>query len=132
MNTQLKNISQRTQPGGLAHHGLTFVAALALGLLNSICPAASFVYESPTEFVSNGDFNGDGRLDAVVLDKATGNARVGFQDVTGAIIWAAPVASGVPQAGALAVGRFAQTNRDAIAVTSFQWNRIHILDVSNP
>src|SRR5436190_13377045 len=132
MNTRLKKIPQRMQQGRVAQRGVAFVAALAFGLLNSICPAASFVYETPTEFISNGDFNGDGRLDALVLDKATGNARVGFQDINGAITWAAPVASGVPQAGALAVGRFAQTNRDAIAVTSFQWNRIHILDVSNP
>jgi hypothetical protein len=132
MNTRLKNIPQWTQQGRVAQRGVAFVAALAFGLLNSICPAASFVYETPTEFISNGDFNGDGRLDAVVLDKATGNARIGYQDISGAITWAAPVASRVPQAGALAVGRFAQTNRDAIAVTSFQWNRIHVLDVSNP
>src|SRR5215213_6538525 len=121
MNAQLKIIWQRA----------TFAVLLVGALLSSNCLAASFVYETPTEFISNGDFNGDGRLDAVVLDKATGNARIGYQDINGAITWAAPVASRVPQAGALAVGRFAQTNRDAIAVTSFQWNRIHILDVSN-
>src|SRR5215212_4166589 len=104
MNTRLKNIPQRTQQCRAAQRGLAFVVALAFGLLNSICPAASFVYETPTEFISNGDFNGDGRLDAVVLDKATGNARIGYQDINGAITWAAPIASRVPEAGALAVG----------------------------
>ena len=112
--------------------GFAFTILLILLFCSSNAAVASFVYETPTEFISNGDFNGDGRLDALVLDKSTGNARVGFQDANGALTWAAPMPSGVEQAGALAVGRFAQTNRDAIAVTSVAWNRLNILDLSNP
>jgi len=91
----------------------------------------AFVYETPAEFFSNGDFNGDGRIDVVVLDRATGNARVGFQTATGALNWSAAVATGVPQPASLAVGRFAQSTRDAIAVTSPGLNRIHVLDLSS-
>jgi len=104
---------------------------LVLLLLCSFVRAA-VVTETTTEFLSSGDFNGDGRLDAIVLDKATGNARVGYQNASGALTWAAPVPSGVARAGSLAVGRFISLNRDAIAVTSFEFNRIHILDLSVP
>src|SRR5687768_2785459 len=88
--------------------------AFTVTLLTCLGAFGAFVYETPTEFISNGDFNGDGRLDALVLDKATGNARVGYQDATGALAWQTPAATGVPQAGALAIGRFAHTTRDAI------------------
>ncbi|MCX6911464.1 MAG: hypothetical protein NT167_00080, partial [Verrucomicrobia bacterium] len=61
---------------------------LLLLLLWSVPAAlASFVYETDTEFISSGDFNGDGLLDVLVLDKATGNARVGCQNNLGAINW---------------------------------------------
>ncbi|MDB6032755.1 MAG: hypothetical protein JWM16_3093, partial [Verrucomicrobiales bacterium] len=99
-------------------------------VLGSTGVAASFVYETSNEFISSGDFNGDGRIDALVLDKATGNARVGFQDASGALSWADPMPTGVPSPGSLAVGRFVQSNRTAIAVTSPSWNRIHVLVLS--
>src|SRR4051812_15510111 len=102
MNARMKIIRKQALQSLRSRAALTLL--LAMALLSSNCLAASFVYETSTEFISSGDFNGDGRLDALVLDKATGNARVGYQDVSGAITWAAPVPSGVPQAGALAVG----------------------------
>ncbi len=110
-------------------------ALLLAGSLALLLPGfahAAVVTETPTEFLSSGDFNGDGRIDAIVLDKATGNARVGYQNASGALTWAAPVPSGVARAGSLAVGRFISLNRDAIAVTSIEFNRIHILDLSVP
>ena len=93
---------------------------------------AATVSETALEFFSSGDFNGDGRLDAIVLDKAAGSARVGYQDANGALTWAAAVPSGVAQADSMAVGRFIQTNRDSIAVTSVEFNRIHVLNLSVP
>jgi hypothetical protein len=93
---------------------------------------ASFVYETPAEFLTSGDFNGDGRTDALVLDKVTGNARVGYQNVSGALDWFGPFATGADSATALAVGRFSQTNSEAIAVTAAGLNQIRILDFSNP
>ena len=117
-----------------APHSKAFglLAALAGFLALTISAHAATVSETATEFLSSGDFNGDGRTDAIVLDKATGNARVGYQNANGALTWAAPVPSGVARAGSLAVGRFIQINRDAIAVTSFEFNRVHILDLSVP
>ena len=109
-----------------APHSKAFglLAALAGFLALTISAHAATVSETATEFLSSGDFNGDGRTDAIVLDKATGNARVGYQNANGALTWAAPVPSGVARAGSLAVGRFIQINRDAIAVTSFEFNRV--------
>ncbi len=131
MNTRLKNIWRRASQGCDGRRGAVFAVALVFALLSSSCLAASFVYETPTEFISNGDFDGDGRIDALVLDKITGNARVGFQNASGALVWGAAKPTGVAQVGSLAVGRFVQTNRDAIAVTSLAWNRIHLLDLSS-
>jgi hypothetical protein len=48
------------------------------------------------------------------------------------VTWSAARPSGVAQAGSLAVGRFLQTNRQAIAVTSLALNRIHVLDLASP
>lgn len=100
-------------------------------LVSAISSHGAFVYETPGEFLTSGDFNGDGILDVLVLDKATGNARVGYQDANGGLTWSAPLPTGVPAAQALAVGRFL-TNGDAIAITSAELNRIHFVDLSNP
>jgi hypothetical protein len=93
---------------------------------------AAFVYETPSEFVTSGDFDGDGRADAVVFDKLTGNVRVGYQNTNGSLDWSAARASGSDGASALAVGRFAETNRDSIAVTATALNQIRVLNLSNP
>jgi hypothetical protein len=67
----------------------------------------------------------------LVLDKVTGNARIGFQTSDGALTWFPPFVTGADQASALAVGRFWNTNRDVIAVTSADLNRIHLLDFAS-
>jgi hypothetical protein len=100
---------------------------LALG---TTATRATEIYEANHEFFASGDFNGDGQVDALVLDKITGNVRVGYQDVGGALNWSAVIATGVEGAGALAVGRFAQTNRDSIVVTAPALNRLHLLNLS--
>ena len=115
----------------------TSVLKFGLGLLlawlffSASVARASFVYETPAEFLTSGDFNGDGIADVLVLDKPTGNARVGYQNISGALTWSQPLPTGADSATALTVGRFAQTNTDEIAVTSAQLNRIHILSLSN-
>ena len=93
---------------------------------------AAFVYETPNEFITAGDFEGDGRADALVLDKLTGNVRVGYQNTNGALVWSAARATGAESVGALAMGRFAETNRDSIAVTALDLNQIRVLNLSNP
>jgi hypothetical protein len=92
---------------------------------------AAFVYESGTEFFSAGDFNGDGIADVLVLDKATGNARVGYSDGNGGLTWSAPLVSGVENATGLGVEHFLQQTNDAIAVTSPGFNQLNLVDLSH-
>lgn len=108
-----------------------FLCSVALGV-SCFSSRAAFVYETPAEFITSGDFDGDGRVDALVLDKTTGNVRVGYQNFNGALDWSTPRATGADGASALAVGRFAETNRDAIAVTAANLNQIRVLNLSSP
>ena len=111
------------------------VVALALATAAGGWPLnsrAALVQETPAEFLTSGDFNGDGRADALVLDKLTGNVRVGYQNVSGGLDWSPAVPTGADTANALAVGRFSQTNSEAIAVTGAGLNRIQILNLSVP
>ena len=41
--------------------------------------APAFVQETATEFHAVGDFDGDGRNDVVLVDKASGGYRIGYQ-----------------------------------------------------
>src|ERR1035437_4191759 len=82
-----------------------FLWSVALGL-SCFSSRAAFVYETHTEFITSGDFDGDGRVDALVLDKTTGNVRVGYQNFNGALDWSTPRATGADGASALAaIGR---------------------------
>ena len=48
---------------------------LAAALAGSV--ARAFIYENPAEFQATADFDGDGRSDLIIVDKATGNYRIG-------------------------------------------------------
>jgi hypothetical protein len=104
------------------------VALLAFG---SGAANAAFVYETGAEFLTTGDFNGDGVADVLVLDKLTGNARVGYADTSGVLTWSAPLVTGVENASGCTVGRLLQTTRDAVAATSAGLNRVNLVDLSN-
>jgi len=109
-----------------------FVAAVGLGCASQLHAAPpSFVYETTNEFLAAGDFNGDGILDVLVLDKTTGNSRVGFADTNAVLTWSAPLVTGVSGATGCAVGRFLLTSRDAVAVTAPTLNRVNLVDLSN-
>jgi len=138
-NPEIRSLKSATRATGGRELFLQFFSRSRRGtclaamlLLFAFHSPAAFVYQTDSEFLTSGDFNGDGRVDALVLDKLTGNARVGFQDASGALVWSAAISTGVDGATALAVGRFSATNREAIAVTSADLNRIHLLDLSSP
>jgi len=110
--------------------GIAIVVGCAL-LLSSIAARAAFVYETPAEFLTSGDFNGDGIPDVLVLDRLTGNARVAYQSPAGALTWPAPRVSGIENVTGVGIGKLFSTNHDAIAATAPDFNRIALLDVSN-
>ena len=92
----------------------------------------AFVYETPGEFIAAGDFNGDGVPDILVLDKSTGNARVGYGGAGGSLVWSMPLVTGVQNPSGCAVGRFQQTAHDTVAVTAPSLNCVNLVDLSQP
>jgi hypothetical protein len=88
--------------------------------------AASFVQETPTSFHAAGDFNGDGHPDALVVERPSGLARIALGSPAGDI-WTPPLAGGIPDTAAVAVGRLLDADRDSWAATSPRANRIQIL-----
>ena len=119
--------------GEWSGRGTPRLAVAVFGLLSafSFAANAAFVYETGAEFLTAGDFNGDGVADVLVLDKLTGNARVGYANTSGALTWSSPLVTGVEDASGCAVGRLLQTTRDAVAVTSAGLNRVNLVDLSN-
>jgi hypothetical protein len=93
--------------------------------------SSAFVYESATEFFTSADFKGDGVADVLVLDKLTGNARVGYAGTNGALTWSSPLVTGVENATGCAAGHFRFTTRDVLAVTTASLNRVNLLDLLN-
>jgi len=107
-----------------------FLFTLALLPLTALS-AAPFVYESEREFYTTGDFDGDGREDFVIVDKASGDYRLGYQLTAGNHTWVKPRASGVENVTGFSVGHLLATNRDALAFTAPDANRVNILDASS-
>ena len=108
------------------------VAVLTVaGVFNSLRAATAFVYDTGTELLTSSDFNNDGTLDVLVVDKSTGNLRVGFLNAGGTLFWSAPLASGVENVTGCAVGHFLQSGQNSVAVTAPDFNRINLVSLAN-
>lgn len=110
---------------------LRTATCLASMLVSMSSYGGGFVSESATEFHSTGDFDGDGREDQIIVDKATGTYRIGYQLVVDVFTWTQPRGSGLTEITGCAVGKLRPpsvgvTARDALAVTSGPANRIAI------
>ena len=103
--------------------------ALAGSLLG--CLGASFVYENASELQSDGDFNGDGLRDQLIVDKATGSYRIGYQLSPDVYTWSSARASGIANATGLGIGKLDSLGFDSIALTGPDANRVNILDATN-
>jgi len=88
---------------------------------------AGHVQTSVTEMTTSGDFDGDGREDLVMLDRATGQYRIAFGEADGSFFWSQVRTTGVTTVSAMAVGRLLSTAADALAVTSPELNGIAVL-----
>lgn len=83
-----------------------------------------FTYETPTELSSVGDFDGDGRVDLVILDRELGVLRFLLQDEDGNFLPEASAPMGLEAADALAVGKLHFAGGDQVAAASVVSNRV--------
>lgn len=107
------------------------VLLLTFGLFGAAANAG-FVYETGYELQSDGDFDGDGRNDLVIVDVATGNYRLAYQTAPKVYSWVPSRASGIAGATGLGIGRLNSAGFDSLAITGPDANRINILDANNP
>src|SRR6266487_3208348 len=110
--------------------GTAYCLLLAAGL--GTISARAFVYETPDELQGDGDFDGDGRGDLIILDKATGNYRIAYQTAPGVYSWVSARASGIPNATGLGLGRLNSLAFDSLAITGPEANRVNVLDANSP
>ena len=94
--------------------------------------ATPFVYETAVEFFATGDFDGDGRSDLVIVDKATGKCRAAYQLSEGQFTWAESRATQVPGITGVTVGRLLRPDADALALASADASQLVVLDLSSP
>jgi hypothetical protein len=106
-----------------------FVACL---LSAAVLDTFGIAHEGIHEFSATGDFDGDGRRDIVIVDKVTGNYRIAYQLAPGSYTWVRARASGVENVTGFSAGRLLNVNRDALAFTAPDANRVNVLDASNP
>lgn len=99
-----------------------------------VCPDCGQTYDNGPdgsltgEFTANADFNGDGRVDFLVLDKATGAWRLALANAAGAGFTFGEVQSaGMTGISGMAVGNFLDVNHPALGVASPTANRMHLL-----
>jgi hypothetical protein len=94
-------------------------------------PAAAAVSETPYEFTTTGDFDGDSRPDLVIVDRATGNYRIAYQLAAGQYTWAKPRGSGIEGVTGVSAGKLFQATRDALAFTGPEANRVNLVEADN-
>jgi len=93
--------------------------------------SSAFIYESPREFFGNGDFDGDGRPDYVIVDKESGKYRLGYQSTAGVLSWVDCRPSGVKAIGGFSIGKLVATNLDGLVFTAPDGNQITLIDASS-
>lgn len=85
------------------------------------------VLETADEFFAYGDFNANGLRSLVVIDRASGGMRSANATALGGLIMAEALPSAVTGVTGVAVGRFKFSNRDALAVTNPETNRVKLV-----
>jgi hypothetical protein len=84
------------------------------------------------EWSASGDFDGNGLLDAVVVDRLTGSYRLGYQTASGVHTWVAPRASGIAGVSGFSVGHIVSTTEHGLAFASEAANRVNVVAAINP
>ncbi len=104
-----------------------YVLAISFGFLTGSSSAAPFVYETDSEFLTTGDFNGDGITDIALVERNKGCVRYGYGLGKGAFDWLLGRSCGLKVITGVAVGRFLNTKADSLAFVSEADNLVTIL-----
>lgn len=94
--------------------------------------AADSTHELRDSLLARGDFNGDGRPDIVVTERASGQVRAALANPDGTLEWGESHHSGIAPATGVASGRLLDASRDALSVTGTWANRSNVFDLTNP
>jgi formylglycine-generating enzyme required for sulfatase activity len=105
---------------------------MLVGILGAVLSASAFVYETDQEFLSTGDFNGDGMPDIVIVDRYSGRVRLGYQLEPGRFDWVDWRAGGTKDVAGVSVGKLKDAKRDSVALTSADANFVTVVDAANP
>ena len=90
------------------------------------------VSETEQEFLATGDFNGDGKVDVVIVDRYLGRVRVGYQLSSNFFDWANWKSGGMKNVTGVAIGKFVDGKHDSLCLVSADANLITIVDAVNP
>jgi formylglycine-generating enzyme required for sulfatase activity len=126
------HVSRFTSHASTRRISRRFSAAFALAFLVAGPAARGFVYETEQQFLTTGDFDGDGKPDLAIVDLASGRARLGYQQSPGVFNWVDWRASDVKGVTGVSVGKLFDLKRDALAVTSADANKVTVLEAANP
>ncbi len=100
---------------------------------SAFAPAVSaFTYRSSNEVLLTADVDGDGRDDALIVDRETGAYRIGYQLTTGNYTWADARPSGIRNVTSATRGRILTTGREALVVTGDTDNVVNVIDAADP
>jgi formylglycine-generating enzyme required for sulfatase activity len=94
--------------------------------------APSLIYETPIEFFGSGDFDRDGRTDLVIVDKASGKYRLGYQLTPGVFSWVDCRPSGIKDVAGFGIGPLLATNQQALVFTSPDATQITMVEATSP
>jgi formylglycine-generating enzyme required for sulfatase activity len=111
---------------------ISLAASLSTSTFAPVFAAEPFVYETVHEFFASGDFDGDGRLDTVIVDKETGKYRLGYQLADGQLTWVDCRPSNIRGVTGFTVGKLLAAGHEAFAFTTPDANQISIVDASTP
>jgi formylglycine-generating enzyme required for sulfatase activity len=106
------------------------VAAPVAVWANALQPP--LVYETPKEFIGSGDFDGDGLMDVVIVDKESGKYRLGYQQKSGGFQWVDCRPTGLKTLAGFSIGKLLAPNLDAMVFAAPDANQLVVVDAVSP
>ncbi|MGJ8723768.1 MAG: hypothetical protein ACSHYB_04355 [Roseibacillus sp.] len=88
------------------------------------------VIVTPAEISGYGDFDADGDLDAIFVQRANGLYRVAFQQPDGSVQWSQTRPSGLPSVDAMTCGPIRVAGKDAVVLAGRLANQMVLVEPS--